>query len=112
MTFQIKPGFSCSVIINVHEYENNSSSVQTFACDASIEMQIAKTMKATSLLFGVFATVYKVRQLVAAVLLFVTQVHNEKKKINSCSYMGVKTAKLAKWETEEGCCNLHVLTGY
>lgn len=70
-------------------------------------------MKATSLLFGVFATVYKVRQLVAAVLLFVTQWYIMKqKKINSCSYMGVETAKLAKWETEEGCCNLHVLTGY
>lgn len=70
----MRPGSLCSVIIHVHENNsliriNCSSSVKTLAYDALIKMEIAKTMKATPLFFGVFVIVYKVCQLAAAVLL-------------------------------------------
>ncbi len=39
---------------------NYSSSIQTLAYDAPIEMEIAKSMKAMLLFFGIFVIVYKV----------------------------------------------------
>lgn len=91
---------------------NCNTSVETLAYDAPIKMEISKTMKAMPLLFVFLSLFTGFTSMQLQFYYFNFEVHNETIKFNSCSYIGVKTGRWAKWKTEEGCCNLHVLTGY